>query len=279
MGGFVGDLLGTSKPSTSGQADATQEIRALETRMYDDSIARSKPFYDLGVSGVGQLGQLLGISGDSGAEGYGSLLSTYSPEQLTEDPSYQFILNEGEKAMQRQLAAQGKTMSPEAIKALSEYNQNMASTEYGNAYNRNRASQGDIFDRLAQVANIGTGQSAQMQQAGQSMARNIGEATSAFGQVEDQAKIAQSQGRKSLFDTGVKAAMMFSDERLKEDIKYIREDNGHKIYSFKYKGGDKTFEGVMAQDVLKYNPDAVVEDNGFYKVDYGKLGLEILEVK
>jgi hypothetical protein len=36
------------------------------------------------------------------------------------------------------------------------------------------------------------------------------------------------------------------------------------------------FEGEMAQDVLKVRPDAVVMgDDGFCRVDYGKLGIKM----
>ncbi len=52
------------------------------------------------------------------------------------------------------------------------------------------------------------------------------------------------------------------------------------LYSFEYKGKHGTYIGVMAQDVLKVEPSAVsVGDDGFYRVDYKKLGIEMLQVQ
>ena len=78
------------------------------------------------------------------------------------------------------------------------------------------------------------------------------------------------------------AAMYFgmkSDERLKENIKPIgKSENGHNLYTWDW--NDKAKElgindpttGVLAQEVKKYMPEAVVKDtDGYYKVNYGVL--------
>jgi hypothetical protein len=74
---------------------------------------------------------------------------------------------------------------------------------------------------------------------------------------------------------------LFSDIRLKQDIVEVGERNGHKLYEFSYipkvkKSG--RFIGVMAQDVEKYMPEAVMEIEGFKAVNYAMLGLEMREV-
>lgn len=75
-------------------------------------------------------------------------------------------------------------------------------------------------------------------------------------------------------------AGMFSDKRLKENIKPVGEENGHKIYEFNYKKRpDQTYIGVMAQDVEKTHPKAVHEINGFKYVDYKMIGVKMREVK
>lgn len=66
----------------------------------------------------------------------------------------------------------------------------------------------------------------------------------------------------------------FSDMRLKENIRYIGEDErGLGIYEFNYKGSNRTRRGVIAQDVARKYPDAVIRDNnkGYYKVDPKRL--------
>jgi hypothetical protein len=65
------------------------------------------------------------------------------------------------------------------------------------------------------------------------------------------------------------APLMFSDRRLKTDIEKVGETNaGLPIYTYKYKGDNKTQMGVMAQDVEKKTPKAVKEVGGFKAVNY-----------
>ena len=67
-------------------------------------------------------------------------------------------------------------------------------------------------------------------------------------------------------------AVKFSDERLKKDIKPVGKLMGHKLYSYTYKGSETPQVGVMAQEVERKRPDAVVDTaSGFKAVDYGKL--------
>jgi len=70
------------------------------------------------------------------------------------------------------------------------------------------------------------------------------------------------------------AAMMMSDKRLKENINKIGKTNeGLPIYTYNYKGEQKTQMGVMAQEAEKKFPDAVaVHPSGYKMVNYGLLG-------
>jgi GH24 family phage-related lysozyme (muramidase) len=63
----------------------------------------------------------------------------------------------------------------------------------------------------------------------------------------------------------------FSDKRLKDDVREIGETHdGQPIYSYKYKGDDRTQIGLMAQDVEKKHPEAVGLMGGYKTVDYKK---------
>jgi hypothetical protein len=74
-----------------------------------------------------------------------------------------------------------------------------------------------------------------------------------------------------------------SDRRLKEDIERVGRDErtGLNLYLFSYIDDPekRRFMGVMADEVLDYMPEAVSRDaNGFMRVDYKMLGIEMLEV-
>ncbi len=73
-------------------------------------------------------------------------------------------------------------------------------------------------------------------------------------------------------------ATMFSDMRLKEDIEYIGEENGYKIYDFKYKEKEGRYRGVMAQEVMEINPEAVVTIDGHLAVKYDIIGIEFRRI-
>ena len=78
-------------------------------------------------------------------------------------------------------------------------------------------------------------------------------------------------------------AGMFSDERLKKDITFVKKlSNGIEIFKWKWNDiakklgidGDPT-TGVIAQKVMRSHPDAVaLHENGYLAVNYSKLGLE-----
>lgn len=61
---------------------------------------------------------------------------SYTGEDLYKDPSYQFRLEQGQKALDRAGAAAGRFLSGRQLQATSDYNQGAASQEFQNAYNR-----------------------------------------------------------------------------------------------------------------------------------------------
>lgn len=68
------------------------------------------------------------------------------------------------------------------------------------------------------------------------------------------------------------AAILASDERVKEDIHEVGELNdGTNIYLFRYKGDDTPQVGVMAQEIEQNDPSAVIERQGVKHVDYAKV--------
>lgn len=66
-------------------------------------------------------------------------------------------------------------------------------------------------------------------------------------------------------------AAIISDRRVKEQVKQVgRLDNGLPVYTFNYLGDPATHLGLMAQDVEKLIPEAVVEISGIKLVNYEK---------
>lgn len=66
---------------------------------------------------------------------------------------------------------------------------------------------------------------------------------------------------------------IFSDERLKENIKHVKDVDGIKVYTYNYVWDKTPQQGAMAQDLLntKYADAVSVHSSGYYQVDYTKL--------
>ena len=101
-------------------------------------------------------------------------------------------------------------------------------------------------------------------------------------QLKQQNRNAQYQALGSLGGAGIKAApalIAASDRNLKENIKLIgKSEKGIDIYEFEYKNknlGEGKYQGVMAQDLLESNPEAVISDShDILSVDYSLIDVE-----
>lgn len=85
-----------------------------------------------------------------------------------------------------------------------------------------------------------------------------------------QSEVANHQNMMGgLFGLASTGVGLFSDRRLKTDIKLVGEtDGGTPIYTYRYKAGGPVHMGVMAQDV----PEAAfMTDSGYLAVDYSEV--------
>ena len=154
------------------QLQAQREALALQERMYREGVARQEPWLQAGQNALARL------QGQTNAmpEAF-----QYRPEQLTTDPGYGFRFSEGLKALERSAAARGGLLSGGTGKALTRYGQEMASQEYGNAYNRAlteynslRQREAEGYNRLAGIAGVGGTTAQQLSAAGQQYGQQTG---------------------------------------------------------------------------------------------------------
>jgi len=218
------------------------------------------------------------------------------------DPSYDFRVKEGIKALDSSASARGNLFSGSQQKDIQAYGQDMASQEYSNAFARMQSANTNQFNRDKSVydtnldtqkslAGVGQSSANQVQNAGQNMGSNVSQSIKDTGDALAQQytnsgnlfaqQQQQSQNSKaSAVSAGIGIASMFSDVRLKKDINYSHIENGLNIYTWNWNctakelGIDSMEKGVLAQEILNTRPDAVsIDDSGYYKVDYTALGL------
>lgn len=105
------------------EAESADKQLELQREIWEKQQADYKPYLEQGTYGINTLGALMRPNADTSAI-------------LKNDPSYQFRLKQGQQALDRSSAARGMGYSGAQMKAAQDYGQGMASTEFGNYYNR-----------------------------------------------------------------------------------------------------------------------------------------------
>jgi hypothetical protein len=173
VGGVASSAMGSKAAgkAADAQKDAAAQQAQVQWDMYQQQREDQAPWRDAGNSALNSLIVRLGLDG-----GKGGLLDSFSQQDFEGDPGYQWRMQQGQKGIESSAAARGGLLSGAAGKAISQYNQNFASNEYNNAYNRFNQNQANIFNRLAAIAGVGQQATNQLGQAGQNYAANTGNA-------------------------------------------------------------------------------------------------------
>ena len=166
IGGSVASgLLGANaaKSSAKTQAAAADRAAALQQQQFDKQVELQEPWRQAGMTALNALTPL--------ATNY----TPFGMDQFQQDPGYAFRLSEGQKALERSAAARAGLQSGSALKAAARFGQDYGSQEYQNAFNRYQAERQARLGPLQSLAGVGQTTAAQLGQAGQQMASNVGE--------------------------------------------------------------------------------------------------------
>jgi Chaperone of endosialidase len=268
--GAVTDAVGITNRSgdaaASAQAAAAKQANDTTWKMYDQSRKDMEPWRQAGQNALGQ------ITGDMG-----NLTKSFTLNDFQQDPGYQFRMQEGQKAIERGAAARGGLMGGRALKEISRYGQDFASNEYNNAYNRVNNDRDQRFNKLSSLAGVGQTSASQIANSGMQAGQQVAQNQIGIGNAQAANIMGQQNRLQGMIGQGAGAAMMFSDERLKTDIKPVSKEDLQEIkdkvraYKFKYKDqthGEGDFVGVMAQELeqTKLGKDLVSYDSEGYRL-------------
>jgi hypothetical protein len=154
-GATIGSALigaGASGDAAGAQAAASAEQARVQKEMFDKQVELQAPFREAGLKGQNQLLDLLGLSENTKAAGYGSLAKPFTGQDMYADPGYAFRLSEGVKALDRSAAARGGLLGGNQMRGITEYGQNYASGEFQNAFNRYQAERQARLNPLQSLA-------------------------------------------------------------------------------------------------------------------------------
>lgn len=127
-GGFDwASLAGPAASLAGGIYSASQTGKAADAQLQAarEAQAMFKPWIDAGGWAIGQGANMLGKNGAEAAK-----------NAFTQDPGYQWRLEQGNKAIERNAAARGNLYSGKYLKDMTRFNQGEASQEFGNSFNR-----------------------------------------------------------------------------------------------------------------------------------------------
>jgi len=175
---LIGGAMSSSSAEDAAQtqADAANRAADLQYKAFKEQQATLKPFLEAGYKGENRLLDLLGLSGNTGAAGYGSAARNFGMSDFQADPGYAFRMSEGLKALDRTAAARGGMLSGAALRGATRYGQGLASEEYQNAYNRYNTNRANILNPLQSLAGQGQTTANTLGNASQNYATNAGNA-------------------------------------------------------------------------------------------------------
>lgn len=126
-----------------------------------------------------QTGSAGSLTFDGLPQGY--LTQTFNPtlSQLVKYPGFQFSLDMGDAATQNANAPGLGALSGAAQAGLSQFNQGLAQTYYGNYFNQFQQQQNNIFERLSQIASLGQNAAGNLGNSGAQLGTGVAQAQAA----------------------------------------------------------------------------------------------------
>jgi hypothetical protein len=299
MGFSAAAVIGAAASATAShdaavaQETAGNKAIAYQQQSLAQQMALEEPYRKAGASALDQL--------LSGMQPGGQFAKPFS---MAESPAQQFATKEALAAMQNQMAVGGQGLSSNAIVGAGQTAANIGSQYEQQAYNQWLTSQQQAMQPLEYMANLG-------QAAASGQASNIGSAASnitglqtGIGNVQAAGAMAggnalaglggnvsqylmlQSLLGKGGTSPGTNAPSPYgagnewmSDPRIKQNIKFAGKTvHDLNLYEFNYIGDDKTYRGVMSDEVEEIMPEAVIKHGLFDKVNYKILGIQMEQV-
>jgi hypothetical protein len=251
---FTGGNQAKDAAAEASRAQIEYGNKAIETNKEARNSAKAnfQPYADVGKSNIAGLDSLIN---DPNAQ----------LKYIQDNPFFKSLTDQATQTLFNNQAAKGKLGSGETAEAL----QNsllLLGNDLIQQQIRNKKNLVDLG------FNAATGQS----NADIGVGSNIANIQTDQGNSIAASKIAGSnailEGRQGLMSAIGNTAIAACDMRLKTDIQKVGKlNNGLPLYLFRYKGDDKLHINVMAQDVEKVIPEAVIEIDNIKFVNMKKV--------
>jgi len=213
---------GASIYSSNKAADAQREGIAASTaaqqKAFDQQKELQEPFRQGGITAQNRLLTVLGLRP---AEGSGVTVDPNSPDfgkyardfgmaDFEADPGYAFRIKEGMKGLQNSAAARGLLSSGSTLKGITDYGQNAASQEYGNAYQRYQTNRANQLNPLTGILGMGQTATNNTSAAAGQLGQGLAQGAAAMGSANASSYINTGNALTNALNSGTGAYMNYN---------------------------------------------------------------------
>ena len=203
LGSVAGATISGNAADSAAQteANAANQASALQQKQFAQTQANEQPYISAGQNALTSIMSGLGLQ--SGGNGHGVLNTPFSNAQYTASPGYQWQLQQGIGAAENAATLGGSPMSGNTLRALTQYGQGMAATDYQTALTNYMAQQNQSFNQLQTVAGSGQNAGANLGALGSQTASNIGNNITGAANASAAAQVAGANATTGAISSGV----------------------------------------------------------------------------
>lgn len=187
IGGLASNQASKAQEKAAGSASAVQRY------IFDQTREDQEPWRQ---AGLGALSQLTEMSRNQ---------PSLNASDVMAEPGYQFGLDQGNNNIQGSAAARGGLYSGNALKALTRYGNDYATTKFNDAFNRQQTEFGNRWSRISSLAGIGQAATNQVGQAGANFANSQTNLLTGLGNAQGANAINQGNIWGNALNQGVSA--------------------------------------------------------------------------
>lgn len=195
-----------ARDAANAQVEAADRAAKAQREMFERQVELQAPFREAGLTAQNRLMTLLGLEGgQAGAPDFGRYSRDFSMADFEADPGYGFRMSEGMKAIERSAAARGGLLSGSTLKGVQRFGQDLASSEYGNAYNRFYQMRNAQLNPLQSLTGAGQTGTNVLTNAAGDVGRGVAGAYTAAGNAQATGYTGAGQARASGYVGGANA--------------------------------------------------------------------------
>lgn len=194
-GSLASGLIGSSaaKSAASAQAAAGQNALSYQGKIYGDIQDYYKPYMDIGKGATYTLGSMYGIGKDGATGGQQDFSQFYN------SPDYEFARQQGQLGLDRYENSKGLALSGGALKDVAQFNQGLASQQFGN-----------YFNRLLSLSQLGQQSASSLSNNAVSLGGQIGNTMQGIGQSQAAGIVGSANAITGGINSGIQNSLLYN---------------------------------------------------------------------